>query len=82
MIDDFLGFLEYYHNADSRLQTPYSEPLVRIEYDEVTKNGDVVIALLAPFSHAINALAIESPGASFIIVRGESLRYAMCRKRK
>lgn len=65
MIDDFLGFLEYYHNADSRLQTPYSEPLVRIEYDEVTKNGDVVIALLAPFSHAINALCYREPGCEF-----------------
>lgn len=61
MIDDFLGFLEYYDKVTPGLLTPYSEPLVRIEYDEVLKNGELAVALLAPFSHAINALCYREP---------------------
>lgn len=56
-----MGFLEYYNNAAPNLQTLYSDPLVRIEYDEVSKSGELVITLLAPFSHAINALCYREP---------------------
>jgi predicted transcriptional regulator len=36
--------------------SPYADPLIRIEYDEMDREGRAVVALLAPFSHAINAL--------------------------
>lgn len=60
MIDDYLAFLEYYNSVGIAL-TPYTEPVVRIGYDEITKDGKTVIAKLAPFSHAINALCYRDP---------------------
>lgn len=56
MIEDFAAFLEYYCEAPTEYKSIFTHPLIRIEYDEVAANGEAVIALLAPFSHAINAL--------------------------
>lgn len=56
MIGDFLQFLEYYDRTTDIFPIPYDEPLVRVEYDAINKNGELVIALMAPFSHVINAL--------------------------
>ena len=60
MIDDYLAFLEYYSGRVIKLM-PYADPFVRIEYDEITKDGKTVIAKLAPFAHAINALCYRDP---------------------
>ena len=56
MIGDFLQFLEYYAASPSVPVLPYADPLIRIEYDAINKDGELVLALMAPFSHAINAL--------------------------
>lgn len=66
MIEDFAAFLEYYSDAPPEYKSIFTHPLVRIEYDEVAANGEATIALLAPFSHAINALCYrEIDVASF-----------------
>ena len=56
MIGDFLEFLEYYGTATEVPSLPYTHPLIRIEYDAVNKDGELVLALMAPFAHAINTL--------------------------
>ena len=61
MIGDFLQFLEYYATATGAPSLPYADPLIRIEYDAVNKNGDLVLALMAPFAHAISALCYREP---------------------
>ena len=61
MIDDFLDFLEYYSDTPEVPEAKYSNALVRIEYDEVARDGKAVIAKLAPFAHAINALCYSEP---------------------
>ena len=61
MIGDFLQFLEYYATATGAPSLPYADPLIRIEYDAVNKNGELVLALMAPFAHAISALCYREP---------------------
>lgn len=56
MIGDFLQFLEYYGTVSGVPALPYNDPLIRIEYDAINKDGELVLALMAPFAHAINAL--------------------------
>lgn len=63
MIGDFLQFLEYYGTASSVPSLPYNDPLIQIEYDAISKNGELVLALMAPFAHAINALCYREPDA-------------------
>lgn len=63
MIGDFLQFLEYYGTASNVPTTPYADPLIRIEYDAINKDGELVLALMAPFAHAINALCYREPYA-------------------
>ena len=61
MISDFLQFLEYYGTATGVPSLPYNDPLIRIEYDAINKDGELVLALMAPFAHAINALCYRDP---------------------
>ncbi len=61
MIGDFLQFLEYYGTATGVPSLPYTDPLIRIEYDAINKDGELVLALMAPFAHAINALCYRDP---------------------
>ena len=63
MIEDFAAFLEYYCEAPAEYKSIFTHPLIRIEYDEVAANGEATIALLAPFSHAINALCYRETDA-------------------
>ena len=56
MIGDFLQFLEYYGTATGVPSLPYTDPLIRIEYDAINKDGELVLALMAPFAHTINKL--------------------------
>lgn len=63
MIGDFLQFLEYYGMVSGVPALPYNDPLIRIEYDAVSKDGKLVLALMAPFAHAINALCYREPDA-------------------
>lgn len=56
MIEDFVAFLEYYSQTPEGATNIFTNPLVRIEYDEVSVDGRAVLAYLAPFSHAIRAL--------------------------
>lgn len=56
MIGDFLQFLEFYKDASDIQPMPYDDPLVRIIYDAINRDGEPVLALLAPFSHVINVL--------------------------
>ena len=61
MIGDFLQFLEYYSETSDVAVLPYDDPLIRIEYDAIDKNGKLVLARMAPFAHAINALCYREP---------------------
>lgn len=61
MIGDFLQFLEYYGTATEIPSLPYTDQLIRIEYDAISKDGELVLALMAPFAHAINALCYREP---------------------
>ena len=61
MIGDFLQFLEYYHTSYPDAARPYNDPLVRIEYDAVDKAGNLTLALMAPFAHAICTLCYREP---------------------
>lgn len=63
MIGDFLQFLEYYGTVSGVPALPYNDPLIRIEYDAVNKDGELVLALMTPFAHAINALCYRDPDA-------------------
>lgn len=63
MIGDFLQFLEYYGTETGVPSLPYTDPLIRIEYDAINKDGELVLALMAPFSHAINALCYREQDA-------------------
>ena len=63
MIGDFLQFLEYYATASNIQTRPYDDPLIRIEYDAINKDGELILALLAPFAHAINVLCYREPDA-------------------
>ncbi len=63
MIGDFLQFLEYYGTISGIPALPYDDPLIRIEYDAINKNGELVLALMTPFAHAINALCYREPDA-------------------
>lgn len=56
MIGDFLQFLEFYKDVSDVEPIPYDDPLVRIAYDAINRKGELVLALLAPFSHVINVL--------------------------
>lgn len=56
MIGDFLQFLEFYGDVSNVHSVPYDDPLIRIEYDAINKDGELVLAFMAPFSHAINVL--------------------------
>ena len=56
-----MQFLEYYKTAAGVPVLPYSDPLIRIEYDAINKKGELVLAKMAPFAHAINALCYREP---------------------
>lgn len=63
MVSDFLQFLEYYSMISEVPPLPYDDPLIRIEYDAINKDGHLVLALMAPFAHAINVLCYREPEA-------------------
>lgn len=63
VVSDFLQFLEYYSEASEISAQPYDDPLIRIEYDAISKDGRLVLALMAPFAHAINSLCYREPDA-------------------
>lgn len=63
MIGDFLQFLEYYACAEGASALPYDDPLIRIEYDAINRDGELVLALMAPFAHAIHVLCYREPDA-------------------
>ena len=63
MISDFLQFLEYYSNVSGIPSFPYDDPLIRIEYDAINREGELVLALMTPYAHAINALCYREPDA-------------------
>lgn len=63
MISDFLQFLEYYSEVSDVVARPYDNPLIRIEYDAISKDGRLVLALMAPFAHTINTLCYREPDA-------------------
>ncbi len=63
LVSDFLQFLEYYSEASGVSAQPYDDPLIRIEYDAISKDGQLVLAFMTPFAHAINSLCYREPDA-------------------
>ena len=81
-ISVFLRFLEYYGTATGALSLSYTDPLIRIEYDAINKDGEPVLALMAPFAHAINALCYRDPDEDSHYIKRLVLEYVMCHQQE